>query len=219
MARIVVCADCGASKEHYAKGFCYSCWRKWRRKLGNHRQTRVICKKCGGNKLHHALGLCDSCYLRHNRESRREQVNAQAREYRWHNPERHKQADRRSYQKHAETRRLHARRYKREHREYYTLLENQRRTRKVALPDTLTIEERKAKLSIGRCFFCGTTENLTLDHFVPISADNNNACGTTLANTILLCRKCNSSKYNKMPMGILDQMTFLGGERYGNYCL
>lgn len=46
----------------------------------------------------------------------------------------------------------------------------------------------------GRCVFCGSTQNLQLDHIIPFSKGG----ATTLDNMQLLCQKCNIEKSNKI---------------------
>lgn len=46
----------------------------------------------------------------------------------------------------------------------------------------------------GRCVYCGSTENLQLDHMIPFSKGG----ATTLENLQLLCQKCNIEKSNKI---------------------
>lgn len=46
----------------------------------------------------------------------------------------------------------------------------------------------------GRCVYCGSTDNLQLDHIIPFSKGG----ATTLENLQLLCQKCNLEKSNKI---------------------
>lgn len=46
----------------------------------------------------------------------------------------------------------------------------------------------------GRCVYCGSTQNLQLDHIIPFSKGG----ATTLENMQLLCQKCNVEKSNKI---------------------
>lgn len=45
----------------------------------------------------------------------------------------------------------------------------------------------------GKCVYCGSTENLQLDHIIPFSKGG----ATTVENLQLLCQKCNLQKSNK----------------------
>ena len=53
------------------------------------------------------------------------------------------------------------------------------------------IDDEKAKLKAGCCCaYCGTTEQLSVDHLIPqIKGDANSA-----DNSVFACRRCNSSK-------------------------
>lgn len=46
----------------------------------------------------------------------------------------------------------------------------------------------------GRCVYCGSTENIQLDHIIPFSRGG----ATTIENLQLLCQKCNLEKSNKI---------------------
>ena len=46
----------------------------------------------------------------------------------------------------------------------------------------------------ARCVYCGSTENLQLDHIIPFSKGG----ATSLENLQLLCQKCNLEKSNKI---------------------
>lgn len=46
----------------------------------------------------------------------------------------------------------------------------------------------------GKCVYCGSNENLHLDHIIPFSKDGD----TSVENLQLLCQKCNLEKSNKI---------------------
>ena len=46
----------------------------------------------------------------------------------------------------------------------------------------------------GRCVYCGSTDNLQLDHIIPFSRGG----ATNVENLQLLCQKCNLEKSNKI---------------------
>lgn len=48
---------------------------------------------------------------------------------------------------------------------------------------------------MGRCFKCGTSDDLSIDHHRPLKDGN----GMTMENAVVLCRPCNSSKGAKSP--------------------
>ena len=62
-----------------------------------------------------------------------------------------------------------------------------------------------------KCFNCGSTNRLTIDHHRPLSR----GFGLSLQNAVLLCSVCNSSKCNKLPEQFyrpeqLEQLNALG---------
>ena len=69
----------------------------------------------------------------------------------------------------------------------------------------ITFQQAREILSIGRCFYCGSTYYLTLDHVVPVSRGGL----TTVANLVPACRRCNSRKSAKPITDIIVQLDFL----------
>lgn len=69
-----------------------------------------------------------------------------------------------------------------------------RRARRQALPNTFTKEQWEFAVEYwnGRCSYCGTNTDLTIEHFIPLSDPN---CPGTVAKNILpVCYFCNYSK-------------------------
>lgn len=70
-----------------------------------------------------------------------------------------------------------------------------RRSIMEVLPSTLTsVQWDDCKVYFGsKCAYCGINEDVTMDHFIPIS----DMGGTTKENIVPACRSCNSSKSNR----------------------
>jgi len=66
-----------------------------------------------------------------------------------------------------------------------------RRARKLEAPGNLTVEEEQHLYELyDHCLCCGTTEDLTVDHIVPLVEGGANS----FENCQILCRPCNSRK-------------------------
>jgi len=72
-----------------------------------------------------------------------------------------------------------------------------RRALKAGVKEKFTSEMKDITFQIfgNRCFKCGSKHVLVVDHFLPLSKKN----ALTLLNAILLCNKCNSTKWNRDP--------------------
>ena len=84
------------------------------------------------------------------------------------------------------------------------------RARKRNLLDTFTASEWEFALRYfgHACAYCGSTERITADHFIPL---NSPECpGTVAGNMIPACGHCNSSKCDRDPVAWLV-------ERFGDY--
>jgi 5-methylcytosine-specific restriction endonuclease McrA len=66
------------------------------------------------------------------------------------------------------------------------------RARKRLLEESFTPEQEARVLEVfqGQCFKCGSTDELHVDHYLPLSKGNPLRSG----NAIILCKSCNSSK-------------------------
>ena len=82
-------------------------------------------------------------------------------------------------------------------REHDRVRKRKRRAAKRAVNEDYTVEDEKITREAfdHACFNCGSTENLAVDHYRPLSKGN----ALTLTNAIILCTSCNSSKNNKDP--------------------
>lgn len=233
MGKLIICAECGGEKKHYAKGLCRRCYRH--QHYQKHRdeilqkQASYYQKNCDKIRIEH-----QRYYQAHRKEAitraqqwrldNLEKARQAARDYYWRhhkeniersrtyqekNRDKRKESCRRWREKNPEKTRAYRRRYWQEHQEQVLIYNRCRRARKRNLPNTLTNEQMEQKLSVGYCFYCGREMKLTLDHFVALGAETNQACGTTLANSIVACQSCNSSKGDKLPRQILSQLYLL----------
>lgn len=77
-----------------------------------------------------------------------------------------------------------------------------RRAQRVEVNETFTGEQRKLTFQVfgNKCANCGSTENLAIDHFEPLSKGN----PLTPLNACVLCQSCNSSKSVKPPEHFFD---------------
>lgn len=116
------------------------------------------------------------------------------------------------------------RRYKRDsqrkhiakHREQKRIAENERRARKIGLPNNFTVNEWQDCLTYwhGCCAICdrpaGLWHTIAADHWIPLSSDQ--CPGTIASNMLPLCHSlkdgeggCNNSKFNRDPIEWLTQ--------------
>lgn len=213
MGRIVICGDCGKEKEHMAKSLCGTCYnREWR-----------------ANNPEKARAARSRHYEKHS-----EKVREWARQYRLKNPEKVINHNRKWYRDHREEVLARGRLWREKHPTYFcqwrrdnpekvrantlrwhqenperrAIYKAHRKALELAVPNTLTVDQICCKFLIGHCFYCGSSEDLELDHFIPISRGG----GTTLGNTVIACKKCNSSKRAKLPQRILEQLLLPGLE-------
>ena len=56
------------------------------------------------------------------------------------------------------------------------------------------LDKEIKRLYSSPCFFCGSTEKITMDHIIPISRSGNHSVG----NLQPLCKSCNSSKKSRL---------------------
>lgn len=76
-------------------------------------------------------------------------------------------------------------------------LNRKRRAAKWGVEENFTPYQRgRVRKQFGRkCFRCGSPKKLQLDHHLPLSGGHALAYG----NAVVLCRSCNSSKWNRQP--------------------
>jgi 5-methylcytosine-specific restriction endonuclease McrA len=107
-----------------------------------------------------------------------------------------KKLERASYERNKEQKRLQAKKHLQLNYEAALERNHKRRARlKNAKTFKITAKESK-KLYSSPCLFCGSREQINLDHIIPISRGGSHGIG----NLQPLCENCNSTKYNKTIM-------------------
>lgn len=71
--------------------------------------------------------------------------------------------------------------------------ERRRRARKRNAIVEQIDEDKIYKRDCNKCVYCGSVNNLTLDHIIPIAKNGNH----TENNLVIACQSCNSSKQDK----------------------
>jgi hypothetical protein len=92
------------------------------------------------------------------------------------------------------------RQWRKENRHKMKIYSHRRMARKLAFPDTFTIEQSAYCLEywLNHCVYCGSDGELTLDHYIPLVSAS--CPGTVAANMLPACRSCNCSKQDSEPI-------------------
>jgi len=210
----ILCPDCGTDQEYFARGRCGRCYARqyyWENRKAILERARHSGRKVLYNREYHRKHKKEVA-IRHSRyyDDNRETILAHQAEYREKNPEKIAVKNRRYYAEHRIEINKRNRQWQKENRDKMNIIQARYRARKESLPHTLTAEQLAQKLSIDRCFYCEVhCENLTYDHFVPVSKGG----GTTLANGVAACQSCNSKKHKKLPRQFLSQLELIGTEK------
>jgi 5-methylcytosine-specific restriction endonuclease McrA len=208
VAKIIVCKACGELKPHEAHGLCRVCYDHQRREA--HAGKLVICKACGEEKPHYAKGLCRQCYNHQHYEANRKEILAQKQQYYEANrkeilaqKQQYYEANRKEIlaqkqqynAEHREERSAYKQRHREANPEKHRENEHRRRARKNGATIGPVDEAAVYELYGHRCIYCGATEDLTLDHVIPLAAGG----AHSEDNLVVACRSCNASK-NARPL-------------------
>lgn len=151
-----------------------------------------VCPECGVDKLReeyyvrkngHIMHRCKVCHQKHNKRlylARHEKNLAYSKKYREENAEWAK-----SYQKE----------WRSNNKQKRQELEHRRRTRK-RKNGVYVISPKDMRRLAGACIYCGSTEQVTMDHVVPISRGGTHGIG----NLVPCCNSCNIKKNDKTVM-------------------
>lgn len=220
MAKIIVCKECGQGRPHKAKGLCGACYdRQWE---GEHREARReyrreyrkehLAEICEGQRVRSSRYYyrhrekCLATMRRYHEEHREEYLAYQRRwQHQWwkKNAEIARAISRRYYWEHHTEQRLRHSQWKKQNRNQCTILENNRRARKLCVPNTLTQEQIDFERTIAQAMW--PQEDLHLHHLVPISRGG----GHTWGNIIFIPASLNLKIHCKLPQEIYRQLSLV----------
>jgi len=123
-------------------------------------------------------------------EANPEKERERARRYREANPERVRESRRRRYEANPEKMKEAVRRWREANREKHREISRRYYARKLNAAVEPVDEQAVYELSGRMCIYCGVTENLELDHVVPLSRGGVHSED----NLVVACRGCNTSK-------------------------
>lgn len=213
MSKSAVCKDCGATRDRGGQHrVCQACYDKSYRQ-----KPPVVCTECGNERKHYGKGLCKPCYMRayaqtdrrkqahraqeqRRRTNRAEEVRAQDRQRNQSDQRREwRRLYRRAYYERRKTElQAYNREWMRKHREQMAHYGQIYRSRKAALPHSLTRTQWVEILEEygHRCAYCGKEgKQFHKEHKIPVSRGG----GYTRDNIVPACGSCNSRKSNKTP--------------------
>lgn len=137
--------------------------------------------------------VCHKEYYRQWYKENKERRLGLARKWRQDNREHHNRLKRRWWRNNRDTAREMERNWCRNNPEKISAKDNRRRARKAEAPgDGVTSKQWEAILDFcgEKCLACGTTDDITMDHIVPLDMGG----AHDVRNIQPLCRSCNASK-------------------------
>ena len=156
----------------------------------------IHCAECGRNKLHYAHGLCRRCYDRQWNETHPEKARERNRRYRETRREEERERSRSYREAYPEKNRKMLREYQRWWRKANPEKSRENGRRRRALQNGAIIGPVDEAAIFERdkvCIYCGSGEDLTLDHLTPLARGGPHRQD----NLAVACRSCNSSKGTK----------------------
>ncbi len=173
------CQECETTEKPYAaNGLCCNCYyRKQYRENPKIRQAHNLRSHNWRKENHEKQLACQRKWAQENRE----RVNALARQ---------------CYHRHKEMRQARSRKYRQENPEIGAAGARRYYARMAQVTVCPIDDEAIFELYNHTCIYCGTTQDLTLDHIVPISKGG----AHRETNLVVACRSCNASKKAKSLM-------------------
>ncbi len=148
------------------------------------------------NRCDEYQGYCRPCQNSRNvqwKEDNRARYLAQKKARYENNKEKHNEGVRRWQKENPEKVAAINARYTQNHKEK-VYFKNHRRRIKIKSNALVVLDKEIKRLYSSNCIHCGTTENITMDHLIPVSRGGRHSIG----NIVPMCQKCNFSKHSKL---------------------
>lgn len=132
------------------------------------------------------------------RERHPDRVKNSIEKYKKNNPEAIKEASKRYYYRNAEAEKARSIRWRKLNHENWRKIANaswaRRKARKLNAGVFVILDRELMRILSSPCNFCGTTEDITLDHVIPLARGGRHSIG----NLQPLCGTCNKRKNSKL---------------------
>lgn len=126
-------------------------------------------------------------------QKNKEQSKARTYKYRKENPDVIKHIASKSYYKNRDARQAAMREWDKSNPDKIARKNHKRRTLAMEAITYIILDKEYKRLLTNSCYNCGSNQNQSIDHIIPLSKGGTNGIG----NLQTLCRKCNSSKKDK----------------------
>lgn len=169
-----MCSICSDSEVH-ARGYCRSCYNKWH--YANNREMHSVKNKKWTRENKEYNVLRNKEWVRDNKKRRSQYI-------------------KKRYWKNKKELREQEREWRNTSRGRLARAANEARRRARIRSNSTPSQDINVEYiqkTIGCCSYCGSTENLSIEHIVPVAKGGDNS----LANLTMACMTCNCSKQDK----------------------
>lgn len=163
----------------------------------------MSCREENCEELVHKHGRCLTHHRAYHAEKMRlwrmnnpEKARANDKRYRERNPEAALARSLRWHYANKEHLRAYNAEYAKKNKEYKTFKASTRRARQAGAQATAVLRKEIKRLYSSPCFYCESTQDITVDHLIPIGRGGSHSIG----NLVSACRSCNVRKGNKLPI-------------------
>ena len=181
------CAKCGETKPHS----------EWGKDASRYDGLRRMCKACDRQRAKRQYARTKEArakYFAQRYVENRAEMVARSKRYRAANAEKIAKYQRQYRQENKAEIRQYTNAWRDKNRERYRELMQRRRAREKANGIFTVTDKDLARLYASPCAACGTTEQVTADHVIPIARGGRHSIG----NLQPLCMACNSHKSDRL---------------------